>query len=99
MYCHSVVLILACIVSAINYAGSQCLNNRFPTEGEWSDTPSHWTPKGCTPPHWTPKGCKVKTFNKDEAIQCLKGRTVYVFGSSIAREYGFDLAHLLGAEE
>ena len=58
-------------------------------EGQWREEP----------PYWQTEGCENHVYNQSAAYNCLKGRTVYVIGNSIARHYGFALYKLIGGEE
>ena len=48
---------------------------------------------------WQTEGCENQIYNQSAAYNCLKGRTVYVIGNSIARHYGFALYKLIGGED
>ena len=50
-------------------------------EGKWREAA----------PFWQTEGCENQIYNQSAAYNCLKGRTVYVIGNSIARHYGFAL--------
>lgn len=82
-------LILTAVLTCAGSNSAAHCSNRFPHEGVWS----------VDPPHWTPSGCSVRAFNQSSAAQCLKGKTIYVVGSSVARNYAFEMAELLGAKE
>jgi len=58
-------------------------------EGQWREEA----------PFWQTEGCENQVFNVSAAYNCLKGRTVYVIGNSIARHYGFALYKLIGGED
>ena len=49
-------------------------------------------------PYWQTEGCINYPYNQSAAYSCLKGRTIYVIGNSIARQYGFAIYQLLGGE-
>lgn len=59
----------------------------FPQNGTWFE--SEW-------PYWQDDNCPPTVhLSKDQIVQCLRNRTVFVMGNSIARQFGFTLAHML----
>lgn len=82
------VIIFTALVCSVSQGSSNCVG-KFPNTGVWTEKE----------PHWIPQGCSIRAFNQSMAAKCLRGKTVYVIGSSIARNYAFELAQLLGAKE
>jgi len=64
----------------------------LPAEGEWLDFPPYWIPKNC----YMRKDINV--FDEESTQRCLKGRTVYTIGNSVARQMLFGLVQMLGGE-
>lgn len=48
-------------------------------------------------PFWQTPNCPNQQFDQTTAYNCLKDRTVYIIGNSIARNYGFALYQLIGS--
>ena len=69
----------------IQSSSRACLRS-FPQEGVWKDEP----------PYWRERGCPVQVFGSNSTQQCLKGRTVYVIGNSVARQAAFNMVAMLG---
>lgn len=44
---------------------------------------------------YVPKGCDGTTFPIEELTDCFKGRTLYLFGNSITRQFAFEVPRLL----
>ena len=61
----------------------------YPSEGTWLETNS--------PPFYQPRNCpQMIAFEKQDIINCLKDRTVFVIGHSVARQFAFATLTLLG---
>lgn len=71
------------------FINSKCGSSHFPSEGQWTDYP----------PFWTPKGCSVVHPDQASMIRCLGNRTIFALGTSIARQFPFEIARRLGAPE
>ncbi len=62
-------------------------NRRLPGYGRWVDYPPFWYPQNCP---------ETRMFDQNATIDCMKGRTLYVIGNSIARQQAFALLEMLG---
>ena len=61
----------------------------FPSSGgTWLDIPPYWIPN-CT-------NNDIRVFGRASVEKCLKGRTIYVIGNSIARGALFGILEILG---
>lgn len=60
----------------------------YPDSGRWTNQK----------PYWKFRGCPSRLFNSSDALNCLSGRTVYIAGHSVTRQYGFTLLQLLGGD-
>lgn len=80
------VVVVLFAVSVLTTLASEC-HRHLPSHGKWYESP----------PYWEPDNCKTQYFNKDATRRCLRDRTVYVVGSTIARQFAFHTAELLGA--
>lgn len=61
----------------------------LPSEGVYMQEPPYFIPKYCPTPH---------RFDEASSQRCLKNRTVYVMGNSIARQFLFNTVEILGGE-
>lgn len=61
----------------------------LPSEGAFMDEPPYYFPKYCPTPN---------RFDEASSERCLKNRTVYVMGNSIARQFLFNTVEILGGE-
>lgn len=48
------------------------------------------------PPYWQTPGCPNQPFDVEATRKCLKGRTVFIIGNSVARQNAFGLVEMLG---
>lgn len=49
-----------------------------------------------SPPYWTLPGCPTQAFSRENVTSCMKGRTLYVMGNSVARQNAINMVELLG---
>jgi hypothetical protein len=61
----------------------------WPLKGEWNreGEPEEW--------EYVPEGCDGSTFPLEGLTDCFKGRTLYLFGNSITRQFAFEVPRLL----
>lgn len=61
----------------------------WPLQGDWKfeGEPEEW--------EFVPKGCDGSALPLSGLTECLKGRTLYLFGNSITRQFAFELPRLL----
>lgn len=61
----------------------------WPLKGTWSyeGQPEEWKYK--------PRGCQGSILSAERLISCFKGRTLFLFGNSISRQFAFELPRLL----
>jgi hypothetical protein len=66
---------------------SLCMRT-YPQQGTWLKTnqPPFYQPDNCPP---------MKSYNRDELVSCMSGRTVHVMGNSVARQFAFAILPLL----
>ena len=70
---------------------SNCMRG-YPANGTWLVTNS--------PPFYQPNDCPTMTsYDKEEVISCLRNRTIYVIGHSVARQFAFGLLSLMGEDD
>lgn len=62
-------------------------NRLLPQPGRWVDGPPYWYPEGCP---------ETRIFDQNATVNCMKGRTLYVIGNSIARQQAFALLEMIG---
>lgn len=62
-------------------------NRLLPQSGRWVDYPPYWYPNNCP---------ETRIFDQNATIGCMRGRTLYVIGNSIARQQAFALLELVG---
>jgi hypothetical protein len=63
-------------------------NRDFPSVGgTWVDKPPYWQ---------YPGECKNQAFDVSHTISCMRQRTLYVIGNSVARQAAFDMIEMLG---
>ncbi len=62
-------------------------NRHLPQQGRWVDAPPYWFPYDCP---------DTRIFDQNSTLHCMKGRTLYVIGNSIARQQAFALLELIG---
>jgi hypothetical protein len=56
-------------------------------EGVWASVPPYWQHRGA---------CANQAFDAEDTSKCLRGRTVYAIGNSVARQGPFNLMEMLG---
>lgn len=60
---------------------------------DWPARGGRWT---WEPPYWETEGCPNQAFGTAAATECMKGRTLYVIGNSVARQMAFGMVEVLG---
>ena len=86
---HFVAVFLVVNVQAVVTNDHYKCRRTLPTEGAFFEEPPYFIPNNCPPPH---------VYNEDAAERCLKNRTVYVMGNSIARQFLFNIVESLGGD-
>ena len=81
------ILILINFIDGNNENKRWC-HRELPAHGKWREES----------PYWQTEGCPNQPYNQTAAYSCLKGRTIYIVGNSIARHYGFAIYQLLGGD-
>lgn len=81
----ALLAILNLLPSIIAHEARWC-HRDWPSKGRWS----------FEPPYWETLGCPNQPFSVENVTQCLKGRTVYFIGNSVARQGAFGIVDILG---
>ena len=61
-------------------------HREWPSPGKWKEEA----------PYWESNGCPNLPFGVEETVKCMKGRTLYVIGNSVARQAAFGMVEMLG---
>ena len=62
----------------------------FPSFGKWYNFAPFWISDNCL---------NTNSFNSNQTQECMQGRTLYVIGNSVPRQFAFGLMEMLGGSE
>lgn len=81
-----IYLILCNTICSVKSLNKSSCSRFLPQHGTWIDQE----------PYWIMNNCPSQKFGKTSTVQCMKGRTFYVIGNSVARQAAFQLIDMLG---